>query len=188
MRANWHDPIWRHDKMFGATRKMNTRRSLPRRAFSPLCFHNLSSHRMAEAQPICRLPDKPLFAFAYMAASTAVRGRAWHGVCSISPEPAATDWLSRFGELGCLPLPKTIPHFAAPRGYGGLMKSLIVSLVAGSLSLAVSGAMVGCSASGSIEPDHTSTTSGSSSSYKKTEVRDANGNLIEKKVETKSAN
>jgi hypothetical protein len=69
------------------------------------------------------------------------------------------------------------------------MKSLIASFVVGSLSLAVSGAMVGCSASGSIEPAHTSSTSsGSSSSYKKTEVRDANGNLIEKKVETKSAN
>lgn len=70
------------------------------------------------------------------------------------------------------------------------MKSLIVSLVAGSLSLAVSGAIAGCSASGSIEPDrtHTSTSAGTSSSYKKTEVRDANGNLIEKKVETKNSN
>ncbi len=71
------------------------------------------------------------------------------------------------------------------------MKSIYTSLVLMSLSLAVSGVFAGCSASGSIEPNHdtsTSTGNSSSSSYKKTEVRDANGNLVEKKVETKNNN
>ena len=69
------------------------------------------------------------------------------------------------------------------------MKSMISSAIVVVLSLGLSGAIIGCTASGSIEPDHTSTsTNGSSSSVKKTEVRDANGNLVEKKVETKINN
>lgn len=69
------------------------------------------------------------------------------------------------------------------------MKSMIASIVIAAMSLALSGSVVGCSASGSIEPDHTSTSrSGMDSSYKKTEVRDANGNVVESKVETKRSN
>jgi hypothetical protein len=53
----------------------------------------------------------------------------------------------------------------------------------------VTGAMTGCHASADVEPNHTSSVNGSSSSsYKKTEVRDANGNLVEKKVESHSGN
>ena len=73
------------------------------------------------------------------------------------------------------------------------MKSLITTVLLSSMSIAT-GALVGCSASGSVEPDHNARTevrtdtNGSSSSYKKTEVRDANGNLVEKKVETRNGN
>jgi hypothetical protein len=70
------------------------------------------------------------------------------------------------------------------------MKSMLASLIVASLSLAVTGAMTGCHASADVEPDHTSSNinGSSSSSYKKTEVRDANGNLVEKKVESHSGN
>ena len=70
------------------------------------------------------------------------------------------------------------------------MKKFYSTLLLASLSLAVSGVFAGCSMSGSIDPNHdvSNSKSGSTSTYKKTEVRDANGNLIEKKVESKSNN
>jgi hypothetical protein len=68
------------------------------------------------------------------------------------------------------------------------MKRFILCTLVGSLGLAVSGAMVGCSASASVDPPARSASDTNSSSYKKTEVRDANGNLVERKVETKSSN
>jgi hypothetical protein len=66
------------------------------------------------------------------------------------------------------------------------MKRLILCTLVGSLGLAVSGAMVGCSASANVEPDRSRPASSRDSSYKKTEVRDANGNLIERKTETRT--
>jgi hypothetical protein len=73
--------------------------------------------------------------------------------------------------------------------FGVHMKSMLASIVIASLSFTVTGAMTGCHASADVEPNHTSSVNGSSSSsYKKTEVRDANGNLVEKKVESHSGN
>ena len=71
------------------------------------------------------------------------------------------------------------------------MKPIFASLLLASLSLAISGIFAGCSASGSIDPNHDtsmSTNGSNSSSYKKVEVRDANGNLKEKTVESKTGN
>jgi hypothetical protein len=64
------------------------------------------------------------------------------------------------------------------------MKRLFTFALLACVSLALSGAMVGCSASGSVDTpnDHDS-----SSSYKKTTYRDANGNVTETKT-TKTNN
>ena len=64
------------------------------------------------------------------------------------------------------------------------MKSIFTTLVLGSLALAIAGPLAGCS----DRYETTQETTRPDSSYKKTEVRDANGNLIEKKVETKQGN
>jgi hypothetical protein len=67
------------------------------------------------------------------------------------------------------------------------MKRLITAALAGCISLSVAGVFAGCSASASVEPDHARPASSRDDTYyKKTEVRDANGNIVEKKVETKS--
>ena len=65
-----------------------------------------------------------------------------------------------------------------------ILKALLVPC----LSIGITGALAGCSVHGEVDPAHSTSTSGTSSSYKKTEVRDANGNLVEKKVETRTGN
>jgi hypothetical protein len=64
------------------------------------------------------------------------------------------------------------------------MKRLFSLALLAAMSLALSGAMVGCSANGSVDTpnDHDS-----NSSMKKTTYRDANGNVTETKVQ-KSTN
>ena len=67
------------------------------------------------------------------------------------------------------------------------MKTLFASILLAGLSLTLAGANIGCSASAGIEPDR-SRPAGSrdgDSSYKKTEVRDANGNVVERKTEVR---
>lgn len=67
------------------------------------------------------------------------------------------------------------------------MKRLMTAALAGCISLAISGVFAGCSAGVSVDPDRARPASSRDSSYyKKTEVRDANGNIVERKVETKS--
>ena len=72
------------------------------------------------------------------------------------------------------------------------MKRIVIPALVGSLALAVSGALAGCSAGVSVDPPRSTSSSTTTvrpagdSTYKKTEVRDANGNLIERKVESKS--
>jgi hypothetical protein len=68
------------------------------------------------------------------------------------------------------------------------MKSLFASILLAGMALALSGANLGCSASAGVEPDR-SRPAGSRDddrSYKKTEVRDANGNVIERRTETRN--
>lgn len=66
------------------------------------------------------------------------------------------------------------------------MKRLFSLALLASMSVALSGAMVGCSASANVDPNHDSAST-SDSTYKKTTYRDANGNVTETKVQ-KSAN
>ena len=70
------------------------------------------------------------------------------------------------------------------------MKRLLVSMLLGSLTLTLGGVMAGCSASASVDPHdsdvHARTSSDRQETYKKTTVRDANGNVVERKVETKT--
>ena len=67
------------------------------------------------------------------------------------------------------------------------MKSLFASILLAGISLALSGANIGCSASAGIEPDRSRPASSrdGDSSYRKTETRDANGNVIERKTEVR---
>ena len=64
------------------------------------------------------------------------------------------------------------------------MRNLIVSALVGSIALS---GLIGCSGSVDVEKDHHAG-AGGDHYYKKTETRDANGNLVEKKVESKSTN
>ncbi len=68
------------------------------------------------------------------------------------------------------------------------MKRAISAIVLGIVSFAVSGAMVGCSAGVNVDPDraHTSSSTTGDSTYRKTTVRDANGNVVETKTEKKA--
>jgi hypothetical protein len=70
------------------------------------------------------------------------------------------------------------------------MKRAISAAVLGFVSLALSGAMIGCSASADVDPNHghvssrtTTVDNTGTASYKKTTYRDANGNVVEQKVE-----
>ena len=66
------------------------------------------------------------------------------------------------------------------------MKRLVASVLLVGISAAFSGMSIGCSASAGIEPDRSRPASSRDDSYyKKTETRDANGNLVERKVETR---
>jgi hypothetical protein len=72
------------------------------------------------------------------------------------------------------------------------MKRLLVPVLLGSVILTFGGVMAGCSASAGADPHdgdlHARTAGDRDESYtKKTTVRDANGNVIERKVETKDA-
>ena len=60
------------------------------------------------------------------------------------------------------------------------MKRLLSLVLLACVSLALSGVMVGCSASGSVD---TPTDHDHDTSYKKTTYRDSNGNVTEQKVE-----
>ena len=67
------------------------------------------------------------------------------------------------------------------------MKRVISSVLLGCMSLALSGVIAGCSASASVDPDRSARPASSSdTTYKKTTYRDANGNVVERKVETKT--
>jgi hypothetical protein len=66
-----------------------------------------------------------------------------------------------------------------------LMKRLLSSVLLASISVAFSGIMAGCSASASVDPDRAQPASSSDTYYKKTTTTDANGNVVERKVETK---
>jgi hypothetical protein len=69
------------------------------------------------------------------------------------------------------------------------MKCAISAAVLGVVSLALSGVMVGCSAGVDVDPNRshvsatTTTDTSATASYKKTTYRDANGNVVEQKVE-----
>ena len=70
------------------------------------------------------------------------------------------------------------------------MKRAISAAVLGVVTLALSGVMVGCSAGVDVDPNHdhvstrtTTTDTSGTASYKKTTYRDANGNVVEQKVE-----
>jgi hypothetical protein len=70
------------------------------------------------------------------------------------------------------------------------MKRLLVSMLLGSVTLTLGGVMAGCSASASVDPHdsgvHARTAGDRDETYtKKTIVRDANGNVVERKVEEK---
>lgn len=71
------------------------------------------------------------------------------------------------------------------------MKRLLSLALLACASVALSGAMVGCSASANVDPNHdhvsTSTDTTGDTTYKKTTVRDANGNVVETKTQ-KSTN
>ena len=69
------------------------------------------------------------------------------------------------------------------------MKRAISAAVLGVVTLALSGVMVGCSAGVDVDPNHdhvssrTTVDNTGTASYKKTTYRDANGNVVEQKVE-----
>jgi hypothetical protein len=66
------------------------------------------------------------------------------------------------------------------------MKRLLSSVLLASISVAFSGVMAGCSASASVDPDRSARpASDSDTYYKKTTTTDSNGNVTERKVETK---
>ena len=73
------------------------------------------------------------------------------------------------------------------------MNRMLTTLVLGCVSIALSGGVVGCSAGVNVDPNHdhvssstTTTDNGGSASYKKTTVRDANGNIVEQKTEKRN--
>jgi hypothetical protein len=66
------------------------------------------------------------------------------------------------------------------------MKRLLSTALLACVSLAFSGVMAGCSASASVDPDRARPASSSDTTYKKTTYRDANGNVVERKVETRT--
>ena len=72
------------------------------------------------------------------------------------------------------------------------MKRAISAAILGCVSLVLTG-VVGCSAGVDVDPNHTHTSrttttvdNTGTASYKKTTYRDANGNVVEQKVEKRS--